>query len=93
MTYEQAQTFYGLTTLEEVKALIDAGIDPNIDTWDEETLNRASDVLDAAQKAKIEHLTHNSPCKCGHKRGSHNRFINGLFVGCQLCDCELFDGS
>ena len=53
MTFEQTR----LTPLEETKALIDAGIDPNIDTWNDDTLNKAAEVLDVAQKAKIERLT------------------------------------
>ncbi len=46
-----------LTHLEEVQALTQAGIDPDIDTWDADTLERASEVLDAAQRKKIERLT------------------------------------
>jgi hypothetical protein len=52
MTAEQTR----LTTLEETKALIDAGIDPDIDTWDDQTLTHAAEVLDKAQIAKIERL-------------------------------------
>jgi hypothetical protein len=37
MTYAQTR----LTPLEESKALIDAGIDPDIETWNDETLARA----------------------------------------------------
>ena len=58
MTYEQTR----LTHLEEVKALTDAKIDPNIDNWDDTTLSRAAEVLDKAQAAKIERLTlHKTP--------------------------------
>jgi hypothetical protein len=53
MTYAQTR----LTPLEESKALIDAGIDPNIETWNDETLARAAEVLDRAQLAKVERLT------------------------------------
>ena len=53
MTLEQSR----LTQLEESTALARAGIDPDIDTWDTETLERASVVLDQAQAAKIERLT------------------------------------
>jgi hypothetical protein len=59
MTFEQTR----LSALEETKALIDAGINPDIETWSEETLDRAAIVLDAAQTAKIERLTahHKAP--------------------------------
>jgi hypothetical protein len=53
MTYAQTR----LTPLEESKALIDAGIDPNIETWNDETLALASEVLDRAQLTKVERLT------------------------------------
>ena len=61
MTFEQTR----LTTLEETKALIDAGIDPDIDTWDNDTLVAASLVLDEAQKAKVARLTihHKTPAE------------------------------
>lgn len=52
MTYETSR----LTTLEETTALVRSGIDPDINTWDDETLQRASDVLDKAQQAKMERL-------------------------------------
>jgi len=57
MTFEQSQFLYRLSHNEEVSALVNAGIDPDIDTWDAETLERASVVLDQAQAAKIERLT------------------------------------
>jgi len=57
MTFEQSQFLYRLSHNEEVSALVNAGIDPNIDTWDTETLERASVALDQAQAAKIERLT------------------------------------
>ena len=58
MTFEQTR----LTTLEETKALVDAGINPDMATWDDATLDRASIVLDEAQKAKVERLTvHKTP--------------------------------
>ena len=59
MTFEQTR----LTPLEETKALIDAGINPDMETWDNDTLERAAVVLDKAQKAKVERLTmrHKTP--------------------------------
>ena len=53
MTFRQTR----LTSLEETKALIDAGVNPDIDTWDDATLTRAAEVLDTAQQAKVERLT------------------------------------
>ena len=87
MTFEQTR----LTTLEEVKSLVDAGIDPNIDNWDDETLSRAAEVLDMAQRKKLERLSAGAVCQCGHKRNGHSRFIGGLFTGCQSCDCQSFE--
>lgn len=89
MTYETSR----LTTLEETTALVRSGIDPDINTWDDETLQRASDVLDRAQQAKIERLSTGAICKCGHKRNGHSKFINGLFTGCQECECLSFQWS
>lgn len=53
MTWEQTR----LTSLEETAALVDAGINPDIDTWTEETLELAAIALDVAQQRKIERLT------------------------------------
>ena len=50
MSYTQTR----LTPLEESTALARAGIDPDMATWDDLTLERASVTLDAAQAEKIE---------------------------------------
>ena len=53
MTFEQTR----LTQLEETTALVQAGIDPEMGNWNDATLTRAAEVLEAAQQAKIERLT------------------------------------
>jgi hypothetical protein len=52
MTWEQTR----LTQLEESTALARAGIDPDMATWDNETLDHASAVLDVAQAEKMVKL-------------------------------------
>lgn len=42
-----------LTTYEQSKALRDAGINPNPETWDDETMELASVILDRAQSRKV----------------------------------------
>ena len=56
MTFEQTR----LTTLEYIKALVDAGISTDEATWDDPTLEKAIEALDVAQQAKIERLTRHS---------------------------------
>jgi hypothetical protein len=52
MTWEQAQ----LTTQEAERALRKAGIPLDPTSWDEETVERATMVLDTAQDSKIRRL-------------------------------------
>ena len=63
MTFEQTR----LTQLEESTALARAGLNPDMATWDDATLDRASIALDEAQKAKVARLTvHKTPEPAGY---------------------------
>jgi hypothetical protein len=53
LTYEQTR----LTHLEEVSALVAAGVNPDENTWDEAAYNAAGIALDAAQAEKVKRLT------------------------------------
>jgi len=42
------------------------------------------------ERKELEYQLIHGVCNCGHERCNHNRFIDGLFVGCQLCKCDKF---
>jgi len=52
-----------------------------------------SQILTDKERKEIDKKQNTSICQCGHKKSEHNKFINGLFVGCFECDCQKFKWS
>jgi hypothetical protein len=50
-------------------------------------------ILTKQEREKIEHDSQHGLCQCGHEKNSHSRFIDGMFKGCQLCNCQNFEWS
>lgn len=46
-----------LTGKEADQALLDAGINPNVATWNDEILDKATTILENAQNEKIRRMT------------------------------------
>jgi hypothetical protein len=40
------------------------------------------------EKDEFERLLIEGLCICNHPRKEHNKFINGLFIGCMHKDCN-----
>jgi len=49
-----------------------------------------SQILTPEERRELDHKSQTALCECGHEKSSHSRFINGLFRGCQLCNCQEF---
>lgn len=47
--------------------------------------------LSKEERDSLEYHNINDICKCSHKKSSHSKFFDGLFIGCQLCSCKKFE--
>ena len=46
--------------------------------------------LTEEERRELDYKSNHGICFCGHERNQHSKFINGLFIGCQVCDCKVF---
>lgn len=52
---------------------------------------RNNQILSEEERKQIKHNSQHGLCQCGHEKNNHSKFIDGMFKGCQLCNCQEFE--
>ncbi|MDD4308669.1 MAG: hypothetical protein PHU53_07695 [Thermoplasmata archaeon] len=52
--------------------------------------DNTNEELSEEEKKALNWLNLHDFCKCGDEKNEHSRFIDGLFIGCQKCNCKKF---